>query len=246
MPMAVAHAQDTVSDVARIEGDILPDLASKRTGSQSRTAASTSATPLWNYKDPQDSKAVLVPYVIKAGLPAATKASLDAAIADFNKFTCVRLIPRTQQPTYLSFFDGRPGDCHSYIGMQGIADQQVSLGRGCGQKGVVIHELIHSLGGFHEINRMDRDKFVTIHTDKIPKASLPNFAKNADFDTQGLPYDYASLMHYPGTAFSKDGSRTFTPKDPKALSVIGQRDGFSKLDIQKINKLYKCPASPTP
>jgi hypothetical protein len=57
-----------------------------------------------------------------------------------------------------------------------------------------------------------------------------------------LPYDYGSIMHYGPYAFSKNGLRTI-----KALKTggdkMGQRDGFSSLDLQKLNKLYQCDAS---
>ena len=47
-------------------------------------------------------------------------------------------------------------------------------------------------------------------------------------------------MHYGQDLFSKDGSSpTITPKyDPHG--EMGQRNGFSQLDIWKINKLYGC------
>lgn len=57
-------------------------------------------------------------------------------------------------------------------------------------------------------------------------------------DDLNTAYDYASVMHYSPTAFSKNGSPTITPK---VMGVeIGQRRGFSEMDIYKINKLYNC------
>ena len=58
--------------------------------------------------------------------------------------------------------------------------------------------------------------------------------------TLGAPYDYGSIMHYGTDVFSKDGTQpTITPKyDPNG--ELGQRGGFSPLDIWKINKLYGC------
>ena len=51
-------------------------------------------------------------------------------------------------------------------------------------------------------------------------------------------YDYDSVMHYGNTAFSKNGKITIKPI--KANVIIGQRNGFSALDIQEINALYQC------
>ena len=52
-------------------------------------------------------------------------------------------------------------------------------------------------------------------------------------------YDYNSLLHFSEKAFSVLGnSDTIFPH----LNItIGQRDGFSPTDVQKINKYYSCP-----
>jgi hypothetical protein len=56
----------------------------------------------------------------------------------------------------------------------------------------------------------------------------------------GAPYDYGSLMHYSRNAFTLyDDDESIVPMKPGAK--IGQREGFSEVDIWKINKLYKCP-----
>lgn len=41
----------------------------------------------------------------------------------------------------------------------------------------------------------------------------------------GLPYDYASIMHYGATAFGKENKRTIVPKQKDA--EIGQRRELS-------------------
>lgn len=55
----------------------------------------------------------------------------------------------------------------------------------------------------------------------------------------GVAYDTGSLMHYGRNAFSKDyRSATIIPRNPAAN--IGQRRGFSEIDLLKLNRLYEC------
>ena len=65
-------------------------------------------------------------------------------------------------------------------------------------------------------------------------------------DYLGEPYDYDSVMHYPRDAFGLEynGRRmaTLVPKD-KPWRKIGQRSKFSQIDLNQINKLYKCKAA---
>ena len=41
--------------------------------------------------------------------------------------------------------------------------QLLSLGPGCVQHGVVVHELLHTLGLWHEQSRLDRDNIYNIY-----------------------------------------------------------------------------------
>lgn len=46
--------------------------------------------------------------------------------------------------------------------------------------------------------------------------------------------------YYRKDGFAKRGTNTIETLDRKFMDKIGQRKGFSKLDIQQVNKLYKC------
>ena len=52
-------------------------------------------------------------------------------------------------------------------------------------------------------------------------------------------YDFFSIMHYRALAFSKNGLPSLTPLSPNIKeNILGQRDGFSEVDIKRINKAY--------
>ena len=68
-----------------------------------------------------------------------------------------------------------------------------------------------------------------------------NFQKysHGQADTLNEPYDLGSVMHYPKMAFSVNGRPTIVAKG-NPNTQLGQRNGFSRIDIRQINKLYKC------
>ena len=89
----------------------------------------------------------------------------------------------------------------------------------------------------HEQSRTDRDQYVTINWDNIDSEYHSQFEICNACDNQDTPYDYDSVMHYGPTAFSINGQNTI---DTKNGEDIGQRNGFSDLDIIGLNKLYPC------
>lgn len=60
--------------------------------------------------------------------------------------------------------------------------------------------------------------------------------------TLGIPYDFASVMHYRNNSFSRDKQRkaTITPRNPFLRVQMGQRIRMSTSDIAKLNRLYRC------
>lgn len=74
-------------------------------------------------------------------------------------------------------------------------------------------------------------------------AFVQNFGK-ADWDAVevfGLPYDFDSLMHYPGDAFAKSAAENVTIyalDDPGRR--LGQSDGPTFYDLEKVRRMYGC------
>ncbi|KXJ12090.1 zinc metalloproteinase nas-4 [Exaiptasia diaphana] len=182
----------------------------------------------------------VVPYRF-GGVSSRVRSAFQQAINDYNRKTCIRIVPRTTQRDYILVVS--EGGCWSAIGRSGGA-QKLSLGRGCENKGTAIHELMHALGFFHEQSRIDRDRYITIVWNNIRQSMQYNFRKyrHGEADTLNEPYDYKSVMHYPRRAFSINGRDTIVPK--RGGVQLGQRHGFSRIDLRQINKLYKCGVKP--
>ena len=70
--------------------------------------------------------------------------------------------------------------CNSDVGRIG-GKQIVSLGDGCMFKSVIIHEIGHVIGFWHEQNRPDRDDYVAIKTENIKDGSKLYIASKKKF-----------------------------------------------------------------
>ena len=61
--------------------------------------------------------------------------------------------------------------CNSNVGRTG-GSQVVSLDQGCVHVGLIIHELMHAAGFFHEQARTDRDDYVVVNWSNIQEGWL--------------------------------------------------------------------------
>nr|CAH0109024.1 unnamed protein product [Daphnia galeata] len=184
-----------------------------------------------------------IPYVISADYTPEQRSIIAFGMKAYHDNTCIRFVPRTCEKNYITIFKSG-GGCYSYIGMINRGAQEVSLDDGCiasWAPGVVMHEFMHAAGFFHEHTRPDRDTYVTINSANVLSqyfASNFNIMSASQVTTLGLAYDYGSVMHYSKYAFAIDNTiPTITPI-PDATVAIGNRAGFSSLDLQKLNALY--------
>ncbi|XP_062912869.1 low choriolytic enzyme-like isoform X2 [Mobula hypostoma] len=210
-----------------IEGDIIKPLRQNAVTSQTRT---------WP-KSPDG--VVRIPYEISPQYDEQTRREIGRGFKEFERFTCIRFVPHTDEEDFISL-QPVPG-CSASVGRVG-GMQLILLNRQCLEKGkgVVEHELMHSLGFWHEHTRSDRDKYIKIEWKNVWPGYEHNFLKK---NTNNLKskYDYGSILHYSRTAFSRNGQPTLTPLvDTDA--VIGQRVCLSEMDLLKVNQLYNCTA----
>lgn len=109
-------------------------------------------------------------------------------------------------------------------------------------RGIIIHEFLHALGFFHMQSSFDRDDYIRVNFENIRSNQRHNFDKisNEFISHYGTDYDLDSVMHYPAKAFSTNGKNTIETIDSSDMHRIGQRDGMSRGDIERINKMYDC------
>ncbi|XP_064633590.1 bone morphogenetic protein 1-like [Lineus longissimus] len=182
-----------------------------------------------------------VPYIMNSNTTDSVKINIYAAMAHWEEHTCIKFVPRTTEKDYIEFAPGRCGCC-SYVGRQTDQGRQfVNISENCGVFGVIVHELGHTIGFWHEHSRPDRDKYIRIIVENIKPGRMENFYKKSDMDIDSLgqPYDYNSIMHYRKTTFTSNGRNTMEPVVERVY--IGQRVSLSKGDIVQANLLYNCP-----
>ncbi|GFQ78762.1 zinc metalloproteinase nas-13, partial [Trichonephila clavata] len=179
----------------------------------------------------------VVPYKISKKYGTDQLDTILDVMKEFKTKTCIRFVPKKSDSAYIFIEPG--SGCSATVGM--VQKGKVTLSSGCNQRGIVIHEFMHILGFLHEHSRPDRDKYVKINWENIEERSARNFRKYKEHQVQNgnITYDYNSVMHYGSFSFAKDRSvPSITPLQENI--TIGQRDGFSQFDLDKIHHLYKC------
>ncbi|KFD57387.1 hypothetical protein M514_01898 [Trichuris suis] len=111
-----------------------------------------------------------VPYEMSPMFHAQERQIIQRAIRTIEENSCIRFVPRTGQADYLVLSDEH--GCFSMVGrMKGR--QVISLGSGCLYREVIVHELLHALGFWHEQSRTDRDLFVRIRKENVISSKRP-------------------------------------------------------------------------
>ncbi|KAG7512160.1 bone morphogenetic protein 1-like isoform X1 [Solea senegalensis] len=186
----------------------------------------------------------IIPYAINGNFSGSQRAIFRQAMRHWEKHTCVTFTERTTEESYI-VFTYRPCGCCSYVGRRGGGPQAISIGKNCDKFGIVVHELGHVIGFWHEHTRPDRDEHVRIIRDNIQPGQEYNFLKMepGEVDSLGEVYDFGSIMHYARNTFSRGiFLDTILPRYEVsgARPSIGQRTRLSKGDIAQARKLYKC------
>ncbi|XP_037806363.1 dorsal-ventral patterning protein tolloid [Lucilia sericata] len=217
---------------------ILDDSTQNDVINRPKRAVTAKKERIWDYG--------VIPYEIDHIFSGAHKALFKQAMRHWENFTCIKFVERDPKvhPNYIYFTIKNCGCC-SFVGKRGNGRQAISIGRNCEKFGIVVHELGHVVGFWHEHTRTDRDQHIIINKANIMKGQEYNFdvLSPEDVDSLGLPYDYNSIMHYARNTFSKsvylDTIQPLGVREHEKIE-IGQRIKLSKGDIAQANLLYKC------
>uniref|UniRef100_A0A7E4VUC2 Metalloendopeptidase n=1 Tax=Panagrellus redivivus TaxID=6233 RepID=A0A7E4VUC2_PANRE len=182
----------------------------------------------------------IIPYEMDEAFTQGEVRVIERAFNSYKKRTCIRFKKRVNnEEDYLYITKGF--GCYSQVGRTG-GKQELSLGRGCIFHEIIVHELMHSVGFWHEHSRIDRDDYIRIKWENVLSGMRSQFdvISGALQDTLGEEYDYKSIMHYASNAFSKNGQNTIETTVDGFTDVIGSAVELSDMDVVKINKLYAC------
>lgn len=224
------------------------------------TSSSLTATAgnYWRWRDGR------VPYEISSSFPQEVRDDILAAIADIDTNTNLTFVERRGESDFIRF-ETTDDDAicgQSPIGMQdGGQTIQINIdpNLGCGKEEFT-HEIMHSLGAFHEQSRADRDRYIEVLWDNVLEDHEDQLESHASNGVDIGPYDFGSIMHYPRRAFGKTGENgameTMRPLDPNApydfrgrtcllnassatsATIMGRARCLSFYDISALNALY--------
>lgn len=210
----------------------------------------------------------IVPYTLGEDVTKAHAATIKQAIEHIEQNTPVRFVPHSSQQNYVEFiYHDDTNSCKSPVGMKGEGKQHIFMSpEGCKRR-TMIHELLHTLGIWHEQSREDREDHIAILWSNIQKGRENNFEDHVSDGMDIGSYDYESIMHYRSNTFGcyqcsnkkycdasqcPNGScsecsklTTIIPCEksgelciPRPGIKIGQGAGLSSGDIDALNLLY--------
>ena len=180
----------------------------------------------------------IIPYSIEGGdFSASERTTILEAIEELNTRTNLNIVPKWKVQNHVHFIKDTEMNAagRSRVGRSRIY-QRIRLNQNVSKR-VIIHELLHAAGIWHEQSRRDRDRFIEIKWDNIQSGAENNFQKHDSDGLQVTPYDPNSIMHYGGFAFAINSSQP-TIINRATGAPVGWNAGLSSHDIDGLNRLY--------
>ncbi|CAL1537017.1 unnamed protein product [Lymnaea stagnalis] len=204
---------------------------------RNKRAATANESLLWEH--------ATIPYVFDTVFSGEDKLKIMLAMSMWENATCVIFKEREASDKDYFVLTVKDCGCCADVGRKENGSS-VSLAKDCMITGIILHELGHIIGFWHEHSRPDRDEYVDVFLKHAIKDKVENFKKKEPNEINSLneTYDFDSIMHYGRTKWTRNPYwDTIFPKllNGSALRPdIGQRSKLSPGDIRQTNKLYKC------
>ena len=177
-----------------------------------------------------------IPYAFSGNTTQANRDAMLAAMGELTRVSQVKFIEQSNETDYI-FIQNSATSNSSFVGRIGGA-QTINIFN-WNFEFIMVHELMHAIGVFHEQSAFDRDLFVTIQFANIIPSALHNFNIAPNANTTEF-YDYSSLMHYGTYDFSIDPGvlPTILTVDPNGQSSIGQTEFISGSDEEGLQTMH--------
>ncbi|KAH7684731.1 Protein NAS-28, partial [Aphelenchoides avenae] len=190
----IETANKPIADLL-LEGDLLlTEDQAKSYGVISGGRQKRNAVPEEYAKWPVDQP---IPYFFDASIDEASRKLIRQGLQWWTDNSCLTWKEDAPGKPKVKIFKGQ--GCYTYPGRLANADEHpLSLGEDCMTFRTITHESAHAMGLFHEMSRQDRDNYIQIIWEKVPKG----YEGQYDIFDKSLPYgtvyDYGSNMHYGG------------------------------------------------
>ncbi|XP_048752331.2 uncharacterized protein LOC125663930 isoform X2 [Ostrea edulis] len=176
---------------------------------------------------------------------AQAEDKIKSSLALLEDAACIKWEDVTGTSTAYNhiLFYGNTTACASYVGYIKTKEQKIWLGPGCLWTSIVLHEVLHALGAWHEQQRTDREGNIDMLFQNINPHALGNFELRQT--REYAPFDLGSILQYGLSSFAtQTGLQTMSIPD-KGLEylITNSKNDLSFYDKLNLNRYYDCAAT---
>ena len=175
----------------------------------------------------------IIPYTIDAAVTQQNRDRLRAAMDELESVCNVRFVPRSGQSNWVNVRNGTSNS--SSVGM--IGGQQTLTMVSWHVHYIIVHELMHAMGVWHEQQRSDRDQYVVINFANMQSGYEGNFTIRANASPHGS-FDFESVMMYDDCSFSICCAAGSTCGCPFSCATIQAQPAYSQFQNVMGNRSY--------